>query len=100
MSRRVAVIGASLRADACRQPAAASAGKRFAPSRMIETGQGLLVRSVRRGAFLAVGVRVIVEHLLDDLGLELAVGALRGFHEVEILDREAVRAELEVAAER
>src|SRR4051794_18048667 len=54
---------------------------------------------VRGGAILGIGVGVIVEHLLDDLRLELAVRPFGGFHQVEVLDREAVRTELEVAAQ-
>ena len=54
----------------------------------------LRAASVRGGAFLGIGIRVIVEHLLDDLGLELAVRTLGGLHEIEVLDREAVGADL------
>src|SRR5215475_11665975 len=36
---------------------------------------------------LGVRIGVVLEHLLDDLGLELAVGALGDLDQVEVLDR-------------
>ena len=47
-----------------------------------------------------MGIGVVLEHLLDDLGLELAVGALGDFHQVEVLDRIVVGVELEAATQR
>src|ERR1700730_6119620 len=51
-------------------------------------------------AVLRVDVLVIAEHLLGDLGLELAVLALRRLHQIEVLDRIVIVAELEIAAQR
>src|SRR5215470_13452573 len=34
---------------------------------------------------LGVRIGVVLEHLLDDLGLELAVGALGDLHQIEVL---------------
>ena len=51
-------------------------------------------------AILGVGIGVVLEHLLDDLGLELAVGALGDFDQVEVLDRIVVGVELEAATQR
>src|SRR5829696_8996458 len=49
----------------------------------------------RRLAVLRIHVAVVLEDLLDDLGLELAVRALCDLHQVEVLDRIAVGVELE-----
>ncbi len=49
---------------------------------------------------LANGVGVVLEHLLHDLGLELAVGALGDLDQIEVLDRIVVGVELEAAAQR
>src|SRR5438552_9438828 len=48
-------------------------------------------------AILDVRIGVVGEHLLGDLGLELAVGTLRYLHQIEVLDRIVVGVELEVA---
>src|SRR5574337_1075368 len=56
-----------------------------------------------RSAHLAVlDVRVghVAEHLLDDLGLVAAVGALRDLGQVEVLDGIVVGVEAELAAQR
>src|SRR5258705_10756366 len=53
-----------------------------------------------RRAVLGVAVAVIGKHLLDDLGLELAVGTLGDLGQIKILDRIAVDVELEIAAQR
>src|ERR1700721_4857755 len=55
---------------------------------------------VTRHAFLGVAVAVILKHLLHDLGLEFAVGALGHLGQVEILNRIAVDVEFEVTAQR
>src|SRR6476620_5961803 len=55
--------------------------------------------SALRLVLLRVGVGVVREHLLGDLRLVLAVGALHGLDEVEVLHREIVDAELEGAAQ-
>ena len=47
-----------------------------------------------------MGVGVVLEHLLDDFGLELAVGALGDLDQVEVLDRIVVGVELEAATQR
>src|SRR5262249_51542119 len=47
-----------------------------------------------------VGVLVIREHLLGDLGLELAVLALGRLDQIEVLDRIVIIAELEIAPQR
>src|SRR5215204_3377102 len=52
----------------------------------------------RRLAVLRIHVAVVLEDLLDDLGLELAVRAPCDLHQVEVLDRIAVGVELERAA--
>src|SRR5262249_22070715 len=49
---------------------------------------------------LGVRIGVVLEHLLDDLGLELAVGALGDLDQVEVLDRIVVGVELEAPAQR
>src|ERR1700726_966116 len=59
-----------------------------------------LACSIARRAILGVTVAVILEHLLDDFGLEFAVRALGDLGQVEILDRIAVGIELEAAAQR
>src|ERR1043166_5556145 len=51
-------------------------------------------------AVLRVGVLVIREHLLGDLGLELAVLALRHLDQIEVLDGIMIVAEFEIAAQR
>src|SRR5258708_12885402 len=59
-----------------------------------------LIALVARRAFLGVTVAVIFEYLLDNLGLEFAIGAFGDLGQVEILDRIAVGVELETAAQR
>src|SRR5258707_2425786 len=59
-----------------------------------------LIALVARRAFLGVTVAVIFEYLLDNLGLEFAIGAFGDLGQVEILDRIAVGIELEPAAQR
>src|SRR4051812_23171979 len=49
---------------------------------------------------LHVRIRVVLEHLLHDLGLEFAVAALRHLDQIEVLDRVVVCVELESAAQR
>src|SRR5260370_30687333 len=56
--------------------------------------------SVARRAILGVAVAVILEHFLDDLGLEFSVRTLGDLGQVKILDRIAVGVELEAAAQR
>src|SRR6516225_9901850 len=48
---------------------------------------------------LGVRIGVVLEHLLDDLGLELAVGALGDLDQVKVLDRIMVGVELEAPAQ-
>ena len=66
-----------------------------------QAGEGIArrARSLHR-AILDVRIGVVLEHLLRDLGLELAVGALRHLHQIEVLDRIVVGVELEGAAQR
>src|SRR6478672_8514054 len=59
-----------------------------------------LIVLIARRALLGVTVAVIFEYLLDDLGLEFAIGAFGDLGQVEILDRIAVGIELETAAQR
>src|SRR5580693_2630691 len=56
--------------------------------------------SVGRRAILGVAVAVILEHFLDDLGLEFSIGSLGDLGQVKILDRIAVGIEFEAAAQR
>src|SRR5690349_8586278 len=51
-------------------------------------------------AVLGIAVAVILEHLLDVLGLEFAVRTLGDLGEIEVLDRVAVAVEFEAAAQR
>src|ERR1700674_152123 len=51
-------------------------------------------------AILDVRVGIVLEHLLDDLGLELAVGAFGDLDQVEVLDRIVIGVEPEAAAQR
>ena len=53
-----------------------------------------------RRAILGVTVGIILEHLLDDFGLEFAVRAFGNLGQIEILNRVAVDIELEGAAQR
>src|SRR3974377_1656093 len=59
-----------------------------------------LPASLARRAVLGVAVAVILEHFLDDLGLEFPVRALGDLGQVKILDRIAVGVELEATAQR
>src|SRR5437868_13758574 len=59
-----------------------------------------LVVLVARRAFLGVTVAIILEYLLDNLGLKFAVGAFGDLGQVEILDRIAAGVDLETAAQR
>src|SRR5262249_41501045 len=63
-------------------------------------GQALPASPSLHLAILGVRVALVREHLLDDLGLELAVGSLGDLDEVEVLDRIVVGVELEAAAQR
>src|ERR1043166_5915462 len=72
-----------------------------------EIGIVLLTSDIRHltsvslhSAVLRVGVLVIREHLLGDLGLELAVRALHHLDQIEVLDGIMIVAELEIAAQR
>src|SRR4051812_14039753 len=49
---------------------------------------------------LHVRIRVVLEHLLHDLGLEFAVAALRHLHQIEVLNRVMIGVELEGPAQR
>src|SRR2546423_8364019 len=51
-------------------------------------------------AVLGVRIGIILEYLLHNLGLELAVGALGDLDQIEILDRIVVGVELEAAPQR
>src|ERR1700722_16830237 len=62
--------------------------------------ENALACSIARRAILGVTVAVILEHLLDDFGLEFAVGALGALGQIEVLDRIAVGIEFEAAAQR
>src|SRR4051795_1413596 len=57
-------------------------------------------RRLLHRTILHVRIRVVLEHLLHDLGLEFAVAALRHLHQIEVLDRVVVGVELEGAAQR
>src|SRR4051812_48423055 len=82
------------------------AASRLAPPRSafgrvgppLRGGRSSAVALAPRLAVLRIHVAVVLEDVLDDLGLELAVGALRDLHQVEVLDRIAVGVELERAA--
>src|ERR1700722_7727549 len=62
--------------------------------------ENAVARSISRRAILGVAVAVILEHLLDDFGLEFAVRAFGDLGQIEVLDRIAVGIELEAAAQR
>src|SRR3954447_15871492 len=49
---------------------------------------------------LGMGIGIVLEHLLDDLSLELAVGALGNLDQIEVLDRIVVGVELEPPTQR
>src|SRR5262245_38850238 len=70
------------------------------PLRTWTTRRVVDIPSLLHRAVLDVRIGVVLEHLLRDLGLELAVGALRYLDQVEILDRIVVGVELERAAQR
>src|SRR5260370_34199539 len=55
---------------------------------------------VARRAFLGVTVAIILEHLLDNLGLEFAIGAFGDLGQVEILNRISVGIEFDTAVQR
>src|SRR5215208_5649217 len=80
-----------LRSKSCPTPAAASRRPR---SRYAGRDQSLHLTILR------VRIGVVLEHLLGDLGLVLAIGALGHFHKVKVLDRVVVGVELERAAQR
>src|ERR1700687_1344276 len=66
-------------------------------STSLENALGCLIA---RGAILGVTVAIILEHLLDNLGLEFAIGTFGDLGQVEILNRIAVGIKLETAAQR
>src|SRR5215467_10243122 len=68
----------------------------------IERAGWTLPRSRRTSlhrTILGVRIGVVLEHLLDDLRLELAVGALGDLDQIEVLDRVMVGVELEAPAQ-
>src|SRR5215469_11623982 len=68
----------------------------------IERAGWTLPRSRRTSlhrTILGVRIGVVLEHLLDDLRLELAVGALGDLDQIEVLDRIVVCVELEAPAQ-
>src|SRR5580704_17649435 len=70
---------------------------RFPARTLLESA---LTCSMARRAILGVAVGIILEHLLDDFGLEFAVRALGNLGQVKVLNRVAVDVELEGAAQR
>src|SRR5262249_33173483 len=59
-----------------------------------------IVGSLLRWILLGGGIGVGLDELVDDLGLDLAVGALGAFDQVEVLDGIVVGVELEASAQR
>src|SRR5262245_16449068 len=77
----------------------------WSPFRTWTTKSPVDIAPVRRlllfhRAILGVRIREVRENLFVDFGLELTIGALGYFDEVEILDRIVVGIELEAAAQR
>src|SRR5882724_12420568 len=62
--------------------------------------ESALVCSVAGRAILGVTVAIILKDLLNDLGLEFAVGAFGHLGQIEVLDRIAIDVEFETAAQR
>src|SRR6202163_2352332 len=60
--------------------------------------ENALVCLVARRAILGVAVTIILEHLLDNLGLKFAVGTFGDLGEIKVLDRIAVGIEFETSA--
>src|SRR5882757_8525989 len=71
---------------------------RYPPRIKCGAGFRLTLWLVARHTILGVTIAVILEYLLDNFGLEFAVGTFGDLGEIEVLDRIAVGVELEAAA--
>src|SRR5437764_9868911 len=92
--QRTGQVMGNLQGRASRCPSSGSLRSRPSPRKRGEKESSL------HRAILHVRVRIILEHLLHDLGLVLTVGALGDLHQIEVLDRIVVGVELEGAAQR